>query len=114
MEALHAKFTDCENGPKLVAEFPNLVVREPLTRTSSQLGEQLTTLFDKMPVGHLTPPSRDPSGIVSLALCSRTASKADATREAAQQRIMARKVQQDADKLYEEIRSHAVIVSAKK
>jgi hypothetical protein len=51
---------------------------------------------------------------VSLALCSRKASKADAAREAAQQRIMARKIQQDADKLYEEIRSHAVIVSAKK
>ncbi|WP_294537578.1 hypothetical protein [uncultured Rhodoblastus sp.] len=114
MESLHARFTDCETGAKLVAEYPNLVVREPLTRTSSQLGDQLTALLDKMPVGHLTPASRDPSGVAALALCSRSASKSDATREAAQNRILSRKVQQEADKLYEEIRSHAAIVTARK
>jgi peptidyl-prolyl cis-trans isomerase SurA len=114
MEALHSRFTSCETGAKLVSEYPNLVVREPLTRTSSQLNEQLTAMLDKLPIGHLSPASRDPSGVVALALCSRSASKSDAAREAAQQRILARKVQQDADKLYEEIRSHAVIVTAKK
>src|SRR5208282_745233 len=30
MEALHTRFTDCETGAKLVAEYPNLVVREPI------------------------------------------------------------------------------------
>jgi peptidyl-prolyl cis-trans isomerase SurA len=114
MESLHARFTDCETGAKLVAEYPNLVVRDPVTRTSSQLGDQLTGLLDKMPVGHLTPASRDPSGIAALALCSRSASKSDATREAAQNRILARKIQLEADKLYEEIRSHAAIVTARK
>jgi peptidyl-prolyl cis-trans isomerase SurA len=114
MESLHARFTDCETGAKLVAEYPNLVVREPLTRTSSQIGDQLSNLLDKMPVGHLTPASRDSSGIAALALCSRSASKSDAAREAAQNRILSRKVQQEADKLYEEIRSHAAIVTARK
>jgi peptidyl-prolyl cis-trans isomerase SurA len=114
MEALHSRFTDCATGAKLVAEYPSLVVREPITRTSSQLNEQLTGMLDKLPIGHLSPASRDPSGIVALALCSRSASKSDAAREAAQQRILARKIQHEADKLYEEIRSHAVIVTAKK
>jgi peptidyl-prolyl cis-trans isomerase SurA len=114
MEALHSRFTDCETGAKLVAEYSNLVLRDPITRTTSQLNEQLVAMLDKLPIGHLSPASRDPSGVVALALCSRSASKSDAAREAAQQRILARKVQQDADKLYEEIRSHAVIVTAKK
>lgn len=114
METLHSRFTSCETGAKLVSEYPNLVIREPLTRSSSQLNDQLTSMLDKLPVGHLSPASRDPSGVVALALCSRSASKSDAAREAAQQRILARKIQQEADKLYEEIRSHAVIVTAKK
>jgi len=114
MEALHARFTDCETGAKLVAEYPNLVVREPITRSSAQLNEQLTTMLDKLPVGHLSPASRDSTGIVSLALCSRSASKSDAAREAAQTRIMARKIQDQADKLYKEIRANAVVVIAKK
>ncbi len=69
MQSLSPRFTDCVSGPKLTSEFPNLVVREPVTRTSSQLGEQLVALLDKTPVGHLTPPSRDSNGIVSLAVC---------------------------------------------
>jgi len=114
MEALHTRFTDCETGAKLVAEYPNLVVREPITRSSSQLNDQLTGMLDKLPVGHLSPASRDSTGIVALALCSRTAAKSDAGREAAQQRIMARNVQKEADKLYKELRANAVVVTAKK
>ncbi len=114
MESLHARFTDCETGAKLVAEYPNLVVREPITRTSSQLNEQLMAMLDKLPVGHLSPASRDSTGIVSLALCSRKAAKSDAAREAAQTRIMARKIQAQADSLYKELRANAVVVIAKK
>jgi peptidyl-prolyl cis-trans isomerase SurA len=112
MEALRARFTDCENGPKLVSEYPTLVVREPIIRPSSQLGEQLSALLDKTAVGHLTPASRDSTGLTSLALCARAAAKEDVAKEAAQNRVLQRIVQRDADKYLEELRAHAVIVKS--
>ena len=113
MQTLSSRFTDCVNGPKLTSEFPNLVVREPVTRNSSQLGEQFVALLDKTPIGHLTPPSRDPSGIVSLAICERKAANDDAVKEAARERILTRMIERDAEKLYQELRANAVIVRSK-
>jgi peptidyl-prolyl cis-trans isomerase SurA len=110
MESVRARFSSCETGAKLVSEFPNLIVRDPVTRASGVLGEQLTALLDKTPVGHLTQPSRDSSGLASLAVCSRTSADRDTLRDAAQARVMARNIQRDADKLYEELRTRAVIV----
>jgi peptidyl-prolyl cis-trans isomerase SurA len=113
MQSLSPRFTDCVSGPKLTSEFPNLVVREPVTRTSSQLGEQLVAILDKTPVGHLTAPSRDSNGIVSLAVCERSAVKDDAVKDAARERILARMIERDAEKLYQELRGSAVIVKNK-
>ena len=96
----------CEDRRR-VGDF---VVREPITRTSSQLGEQLTELLDKTPPGHLTPPSRDSTGLVAIAVCSRKAADRDAAKDLAQQKILQRIVKAQAQKLYEEMRGHAVIV----
>lgn len=113
MQTLQARFTSCDTGIKLVSDYPNLVVRAPVTRTSSQLGDQLTALLDKTPIGHLTAASRDSSGIAALAICSRTAADRDTVRDAAATRVLARLIQRDADKLYDGLRAHAVIVRPK-
>jgi peptidyl-prolyl cis-trans isomerase SurA len=113
MHELSGRFTDCVSGPKLTSEFPNMVVRDPVTRGSSQLGEQFVALLNKTPIGHLTPPSRDSNGIVSLAVCERSAAKDDAVRDAARERILARMIDRDAEKLYQELRKTAVIVKSK-
>jgi len=113
MQGLSARFTDCVNGPKLTSEFQNLVVREPVTRSSSQLGEQFVALLNKTPIGHLTPPSRDSNGIVALAVCERSAAKDDAVKDSARERILSRMIERDAEKLYQELRATAVIVKNK-
>jgi peptidyl-prolyl cis-trans isomerase SurA len=110
MQSLSARFTDCDSGIKLTSEFTDLVVRDPITRSSSQLGEQFVALLNKTPIGHLTPPSRDSSGIVAIAVCSRTSAKSDAVKDAARERILARIIDRNAEKLYEEMRANAVIV----
>ena len=51
------------------------------------------------------------TGLVALALCARTKAKADAAREQASQRILARKIAEDAERLYKELRATAVDVS---
>lgn len=110
MEALRGRFTSCDTGPKIAAEAGEFVVRDPVTRTSSQLGEQLSALFDKTPVGHLTAPSRDSSGLAAIAVCERKGATSDAQRQEAQDKVLQRIVEKQAQELYADLRNHAVIV----
>ncbi len=111
MTALHARFTDCVSGAKIAEQTPNAIVREQITRSSAQLPDQLRELFDKTPEGHLTPPSRDQSGIAALAVCSKSAAKDDtAEREAISSRLLSARIEKDAEALYQELRARAVIV----
>jgi len=110
MDSMRARFTDCQSGPKLAREAGDFVVREPMTRTSSQLGDQLTEVLQKTPVGHLTAPSRDSTGIMAIAVCEKKAASADAAKDLAQQKLLQKIVDRQAQALYEELRARAVIV----
>jgi peptidyl-prolyl cis-trans isomerase SurA len=114
MQALSAQFTSCDQGPKIAVAKGEFVVRDPITRTSSQLGEQLSALLDKTPLGHLTPPSRDSTGIASVAVCERKAATSDAQRDEARDKVLQRIVDKQAQELYADLRSHAVIVKTGK
>lgn len=114
MEALRGRFANCDTGPKVAAELGDFVVRDPVTRSSSQLGEQLSALLDKTPVGHLTQPSRDSSGIAAIAVCERKTASTDARRQEAQDKVLQRIVEKQAQELYADLRSHAVIVKTGK
>ena len=114
LESLRGQFTDCDSGARIAAQAGQFVVRDPITRTSSQLGDQLVALLDKTPVGHLTPPSRDSTGLTALAVCSRKEADTDAVRDLAQQKVMQRIVKKQAQELYADLRAHAVIVKTGK
>jgi peptidyl-prolyl cis-trans isomerase SurA len=110
MESLRSRFTSCDTGVKIASESGQFVVREPITRTSSQLGDQFAALLDKTPVGHLTPPSRDSTGLIAIALCARKAADSDAAKDVAQQKVLQRIVKSQAQQIYQELRANAVIV----
>lgn len=110
MQSLHARFTDCDSGVKIATESGDFVVREAMTRTSSQLGDQLTDMLNKTPIGHLTAPSRDATGFFAIAVCSRKAASSDATKDLAQAKLLQGIVDRQADALYKELRARAVIV----
>jgi peptidyl-prolyl cis-trans isomerase SurA len=95
----------------MVSNLPDAAIREPVTRSSGQLNDQLRQLLDKTPVGHLTPPSRTASGIEMIALCSRNASKDDSiVRKEISTRLLAAHLQSEANRRLADLRSHAVIV----
>jgi peptidyl-prolyl cis-trans isomerase SurA len=110
MEGLRSRFTDCESGAKAANAAGEFVVREPITRTTSQLGDQLVAVLDKTPIGHLTGPSRDSTGLIAIAVCSRKSAGTDAARDIAQQKVLSRIVKAQAQKLYAELRATAVVV----
>jgi peptidyl-prolyl cis-trans isomerase SurA len=110
-EQLRARFTDCESGVPLARALDDVAVRDPLTRTSVQLGQGVTQLLDKTPVGHLTAPQRAGNGLEMIAVCSKGLAKDDsAARAAISAKILASRLQADAERRLKEMRSRAVIV----
>ncbi|MGP0105004.1 hypothetical protein [Rhodoblastus sp.] len=110
LQALSARFTNCDEGAKIVAASGEFVIRDPITRTSTQLGDQLSALLDKTPLGHLTQPSRDSNGLAAIAVCERKGADATAQRSEAEDRVLQRIITKQAQELYAELRTHAVIV----
>lgn len=109
-EALRARFTSCDTGIPLVRESGDAVIREPLTRTNTQLGDGLRQVLDKTPVGHLTAPQRGTSGLEMVALCSRGPSKDDsALRTSISDKLLASHYEEEATRRLKELRSHAVV-----
>lgn len=110
-EQLRARFTDCETGLPLARAINDVTVRDPLTRTSHEIGEGFRQLLDKTPLGHLTPPQRSTSGLEMVALCGKGAAKDDtAARAAISQKLLAAHIAADGQRRLKEMRSRAVIV----
>jgi peptidyl-prolyl cis-trans isomerase SurA len=110
-EQLRQRFTDCDSGAKLALAESDVTVRDPITRTSKELNEQLREVLDKTPIGHLTAPSRSSAGLEMIALCNKKAANDDtAVRTAISQKILAAHIAEDAKRRAKELRERAVIV----
>ncbi len=109
-EQIKTRFTDCATGVPMIQAMDEAVIKNPISRTSLQLGTGLKDVLDKTPMGHVTPPQRTATGIEMLALCSKGAAKDDTTAHdaIAQKLLNARYAKIEADRL-KELRSYAVI-----
>ncbi len=109
-EALRSRFTSCQTGIPYAKTLPGVAVREKLVRSSTQLGDQIKEELDKMPVGHLTPPSRSPNGVELIALCDRTsAGNDDELRKNISDRLLGEHMDATTQVKYREMRAAAVI-----
>lgn len=109
-EALRARFADCSAGLADAKALPGVAVREPLTRSSTSMSAPLRALLEKTPVGHLTPPSRSPSGLEMVAVCDRRAAKDDSDlRKSISDRLLQSHYDEDAAKRLKDLRARAVI-----
>ena len=109
-EALRGRFTSCSSGIPYAKSLPGVAVREPLKRSSTELNDGIREVLDKLPVGHVTPPSRSPNGIEVIALCDRSASKDDSElRKSISDRLLAEHYEREEKQKYAEMRASAVI-----
>ncbi len=109
-EAIRTRFNDCASGVPMVQGMDDVVIKNPLTRTSLQLGEGLKQLLDKTPTGHVTAPQRAADGLEMLALCSKGTAKDDTSaRDAIAQKILAARYATEEAKLLKDLKSRAVI-----
>jgi len=70
-ENLRNRFTSCARGLQLARSLRDVAVREPITRSSSNLPKPLRELLDKMPLGRLTTPDVTAQGLQMFALCGK-------------------------------------------
>ncbi|MCZ8183502.1 MAG: SurA N-terminal domain-containing protein [Beijerinckiaceae bacterium] len=69
--SVRARFNSCETGFDEIRSLPDVAIRPPIMRTSTDLSPQLRQLFERTPVDRMTPPSPSSEGIEIVAVCSK-------------------------------------------
>jgi peptidyl-prolyl cis-trans isomerase SurA len=109
-ENLRGRFTTCNQGLALARGLRDVAVREPVTRSSADLPQQLRDMLGAMEVGRLTSPETTEQGLQMFAVCGKKQSTAEspAQREAREQ-IFTKRYEAESKKYLEEIRKQAMI-----
>jgi peptidyl-prolyl cis-trans isomerase SurA len=108
---LRARFRDCNSGVQLARALRDVAVQPQIGRRANTLSAELVALFDRTPVGQLTPPQRGPTGVEMVAVCGKSDAGANsAASESIRDTLLIRKLQADADKRFADVRKRAVIV----
>ncbi len=111
-EGLRNRFTDCASGIALARQLPDVAVKDAVTRTTATMPEQLAEALSRTPVGRLTQPGRTTSGLEMVAVCGKKdTSDSEAAADAVRQELLSVRYDQEAVRLYREVRARAVIVN---
>jgi len=109
-EQLRARFENCKDGTAFARALRDVAIRDPIVKSSADLGPTYRKTLDELDVGKLTSPDVTPQGIQMFALCQRKQKEVDAaaTREVRDQ-MFAEKFQQQSKRYLEELRKSAMI-----
>jgi len=109
-EALRARFQSCEDGLGTARGLQDVAVKDPITRNSADLADQLRAALDGMAVGRLTPPEVTKEGIQVFAVCAKRQTNSDSPgKKAAREKLFATRYDQLAQKYLKEVRRSALI-----
>jgi peptidyl-prolyl cis-trans isomerase SurA len=109
-ESLRAKFSDCDRDLALAREYSEVVVKDPVTRISTDLPQRLQQLLEKTPDGRMTPPEQTGAGIEVVAVCGRKETIADlsAQREI-REKLLTSRVEVQEKEILDKLRRQAII-----
>jgi peptidyl-prolyl cis-trans isomerase SurA len=109
-ENLRNRFVNCTEGLALARAVRDVAVRDPISRSSSDLPPQLRDLLASMQVGHLTAPDVTPQGLQMFAVCGKKSSTEDsAVKRDLREQIYAKRFEAESKKYLDEIRKQAMI-----
>lgn len=109
-EALRSRFETCDTGLRLARSSRDVVVREPIVKSSADLAPELRAILDKTPIGHLTDPEVTAQGVELFALCTKKETKVDnPNKREVQNEIFAARFQAQANRFLKELRKSAMI-----
>jgi peptidyl-prolyl cis-trans isomerase SurA len=109
-ENLRGRFVSCQEGLPFARALRDVAVREPISRSSSDLAPQLRDVLGSIPVGHLTLPEATEQGLQMFALCDKKESKTDSPlKREMRQRLFSERYEVEAKRFLDEIRKQAMI-----
>jgi len=76
-DALRVRFQSCADGIPFARALREVAVRDPVSKSSADLQQDLRDILDKTEVGHLTPPEQTAEGVQMFAVCSKKETKSD-------------------------------------
>jgi peptidyl-prolyl cis-trans isomerase SurA len=109
-DGLRSRFTACDTGLTLARLMRDVVVRDAITKNSSELAPALREIIDKTEIGHLTPPETTQQGVEMFALCQRKETTAETPeKRQAQEKLFGERFQSQAKRYLQELRRQAMI-----
>jgi peptidyl-prolyl cis-trans isomerase SurA len=109
-ENLRSRFSSCSQGLALARGLRDVAVREPVSRSSADLPQQLRDLLGNMQVGQMTIPEATPQGLQMFALCDKRESKIDTpAKRDVRQKLYMKKFEAESKRFLEEVRKSAMI-----
>ncbi len=109
-EAFRKSFANCEEGALRARQLREVVVRDPVTRVSTDLAPRLKDLLERTPIGSLTPPEPIAGGIEVVAVCGRKETLADvSSRREMREELLGQRLQSGEKELLEKLRKTSII-----
>jgi peptidyl-prolyl cis-trans isomerase SurA len=110
-QGLRTRFTDCASGAALLAQFPEVVIKEPVRRSMNSLPDGLRDMFDRTPTGRLTAPERTPLGIEMVAICQKNNIRDESSAGAdIRNELLTQRLEGASTRLFKDMRARAIIV----
>lgn len=108
--AFRTKLQSCDQALEVAKSMRDVAVRDPVYRTSTQVGPELDKKLSSMKLGQATDPSRTELGIEILALCERQETRDDTgLRAQVQGELANEKLKEEAKSYLETLRRQSAI-----
>lgn len=108
--ALRARFNDCESGIADARNLREVVVRDPVIRTSPDVAAPLRKILDDTPIGRTTPPEVTRAGVEMVAICNKREVVGDSVqKKEVQAELQNKQFEAQSARLLEEARKGAMI-----
>jgi peptidyl-prolyl cis-trans isomerase SurA len=109
-EQLRQRFSSCDTGLRMARAMRDVAVREPVTRSSSDLPEQFRNLLGSIELGHLTQPEPTDQGLQMFAVCNKRQTTTDTpAKRQAKEQIFNKRFEVESKRFLDEIRKQAMI-----
>jgi peptidyl-prolyl cis-trans isomerase SurA len=109
-ESLRAKFSDCDRDVQLAREYPEVVVKDPVIRISTDLPPRLQELIEKIPDGKMTPPEPVAAGVEVVAICGRKETVADVgARREIRDQLLTNRLESQEKQVLDRLRRQSII-----
>lgn len=109
-QALRSRFTDCTAGIEMAKDMKEVVVRQQVSRLSSEMPTAMRQILDKTEVGHLTPPEVSQLGVETFAVCAKNIVRGEsAEKRDIKDQLTSSQFEVESKKLLEELRKASLI-----